>query len=1047
MLTSSSLYSLFFVVILSSSSSSSSSSWWGVEARSIEFLTTSFEYYLVPRNVHGYIPLIIWNPQFTQGQYVVSLKNDEVPSAGFNVTFSLLPNSEQVRDLPITYTKTSPQNITFYSSITTTSASVGASSQVTVQLASASDRATILSSFTITLNVVQYTLLPKGKARPFLYVDNSTRTDPPKKEIIQTLIQTGQERLNSDLRVPQAWGAWYGYFYCSDGTPLVFNSENNTAFWCPSQKVWYTGEIYQKSWYTYRHNQLFASLQDLSIGYWLSGYEQMGRAAVTILLEYSVFYPAFPFRDINENPSFSGGRVLSQTLDESNAVAPSLAMAFDLVAAMMTPAEHALVEFNLLRSMAATIKRNNAGMSNWQTWHNAAMATVGFAVNEPLLVDYAINGSSSGFLFQLKNALSDDGFWWENSLGYHYYTLRAMQWLLFVCSRSGLDLSLIKESRLDGKGDKYIEMMYFSPLDIVEPLSSGWAFPSLNDDHSMDDKVVNVKDVYLYANWQWGPSGRTPSPHRQAYSWVLGMQGGSTSPQQQLMWGAPIVPGTFQPSSIDLSATGLTVFLSNLTSSLGSDYALIKHGPHGGWHGHYDKLELLFVHGGVSLLSDYGTVEYTEPLHYDYFKRTLSHNTIMVDALTQQEANGTTILFEDTLDKALVASTFSSDLIPGVYGERTIVLLPDFDGTGRSVMLDLLAGVDRNKSSSSKQHDYFSIYHSAGTFKIIDGPSLVPFSIPYTSVDPSWSFLKNASTGSVPAGAPLRYSWSSSSTIQKDYDDDNSNMASEVIGLEVVRDQVNGAASEIIVAMGPNQPATSYHPVIISKLSGGDNLFSNLLISPPLDPNTPVKFYSNLKNASAPSFYITLGDKVAEIDMIASSPSSSPLNITSAVVRFSTTSSSTIKSVYGYNVAFLSPFNGANSNQIGLASSSATRPITGQILAYTLDTSSSSCSLTFAVRGDAPAQVVCEFEVLQMQQNNAQQVVTTGHMDGVIIPKEDIQVTVTQTHPTLSIIRVYVPVHPSPSGTHTIDLHITPPPPSRDHHHDDGNRKKVVIVY
>ena len=51
------------------------------------------------------------------------------------------------------------------------------------------------------------------------------------------------------------------------------------------------------------------------------------------------------------------------------------------------------------------------------------------------------------------------------------------------------------------------------------------------------------------------------------------------------------------------------------------DWALLKHGPHGGFHGHYDKLELCFDHALVTLLEDYGTVEYSQPLHYNYFKR------------------------------------------------------------------------------------------------------------------------------------------------------------------------------------------------------------------------------------------------------------------------------------------------------------------------------------------------------------------------------------------------------------------------------------------
>lgn len=63
-------------------------------------------------------------------------------------------------------------------------------------------------------------------------------------------------RLTADLSVPMQWGKWYGYFYCNDGTSLQFNNQNNTHFYCPSEGVFYTGEPYSKSWYTYKHNQV-----------------------------------------------------------------------------------------------------------------------------------------------------------------------------------------------------------------------------------------------------------------------------------------------------------------------------------------------------------------------------------------------------------------------------------------------------------------------------------------------------------------------------------------------------------------------------------------------------------------------------------------------------------------------------------------------------------------------------------------------------------------------------------------------------------------------
>ena len=65
---------------------------------------------------------------------------------------------------------------------------------------------------------------------------------------------------------------------------------------------------------------------------------------------------------------------------------------------------------------AKTIQRNNAGISNWQTWHNAALSNIGYCFNDTSLVNTSLYGKS-GFLFQLENAMYDDGIWHENSFG------------------------------------------------------------------------------------------------------------------------------------------------------------------------------------------------------------------------------------------------------------------------------------------------------------------------------------------------------------------------------------------------------------------------------------------------------------------------------------------------------------------------------------------------------------------------------------------------------------------------------------------------------
>ena len=44
------------------------------------------------------------------------------------------------------------------------------------------------------------------------------------------------------------------------------------------------------------------------------------------------------------------------------------------------------------------------------------------------------------------------------------------------------------------------------------------------------------------------------------------------------------------------------------------------------------------------------------------------------------------------------------------------MLFPNLDGTGRSIAIDLLEPIKLNASAAP--HEYFSVYHSSGTFQV-----------------------------------------------------------------------------------------------------------------------------------------------------------------------------------------------------------------------------------------------------------------------------------------------------------------------------------------
>jgi hypothetical protein len=69
-------------------------------------------------------------------------------------------------------------------------------------------------------------------------------------------------------------------------------------------------------------------------------------------------------------------------------------------------------------------------------------------------------------------------------------------------------------------------------------------------------------------------------------------------------------------------------------------WAYFDAGPHGGWHGHFDKLHLSVAAYGRDLLVDSGRYWYKGDVWREYFVGSSAHNVILVDGAGQQAAGG-----------------------------------------------------------------------------------------------------------------------------------------------------------------------------------------------------------------------------------------------------------------------------------------------------------------------------------------------------------------------------------------------------------------------
>lgn len=494
------------------------------------------------------------------------------------------------------------------------------------------------------------------------------------KTTLQGLIAAGDRALNLNVAdIPDHGGQWGHYYVCK---PCGFSLKrvDATHHECPRCKQVYSGWPWDDVVVSSVHSGFTRGIRDLGLAYAFTGDLKYAQKAREILLAYGGKYPTFKLHDVSGGESRSGGRMYAQTLDESvDIIGP--AWGYDLVydAPCFTAADRERIENGYLREVCRTIQRHDAGISNWQSWHNAGVAAVAFCLDDPELMAWAINGKS-GLRFQLDKSVLPDGWWFEGAVGYHWYALDALRYTVQAAAAAGLDFT----------GNAAYRSLYEAPVLYTFP---NGAFPSIND--SSGGSIGGSHRLYELAYQYW---------HEPAFGWVAAF--GNRKSLEALLWGAEELPPATAPKLASRDFAGLGAAVLRAGSGEGAAYAHLDYGPHGGGHGHPDKLVLTLYALGQEIAPDPGCLAYAAALHGSWYRQTLAHNALLVDQKSQQPTTGELELFADWGEAALAAATCDT-AYPGVKLARTVVLTPTY-------LLDL------HSAAADQPHTYDFVWHNVG---------------------------------------------------------------------------------------------------------------------------------------------------------------------------------------------------------------------------------------------------------------------------------------------------------------------------------------------
>jgi hypothetical protein len=459
-----------------------------------------------------------------------------------------------------------------------------------------------------------------------------------------------------------------------DGSQLRFDPWSPSIHRCPRCVAAHQGERHDRWWARFQHLWLGERMAHLAALGAFAGHTAAANRARELLAHYGEHYFAYPNKDNVLGPS----RLFFSTYLESIWLTNYLAAAVLLRESEQLDAATAGAVSGLAEEAANLIGEFNEGLSNRQTWHDAALAAVAVWFEDEELLRRAVEGPS-GLVAHLVQGFGSDGMWTEGE-NYHLFALRGLLLGLDWVRSVGVDP--VEEPELAARLEKALQAPALTALPDL-------TFPARKDSRF---GVSLAQPMYLEL-WEagrraGGQAGRdlddwlaalyaAPAPPAELFDSYL-HESGEAAParrgRQDLSWWmllamAPSLEGDaahWQPASTLFEAQGLAVLRT------GERYASLECGAHGGGHGHPDRLHFTLHERGVHWLPDFGTASYVSRDLF-WYRSTLAHNAPQLDGVSQRADDAVCECFEARDSWAWVRARFEPVTRSLISGPRYVL--------------------------------------------------------------------------------------------------------------------------------------------------------------------------------------------------------------------------------------------------------------------------------------------------------------------------------------------------------------------------------------
>ncbi|MBS1476700.1 MAG: heparinase II/III family protein [Acholeplasmatales bacterium] len=435
---------------------------------------------------------------------------------------------------------------------------------------------------------------------------------------------------NDDPSIISEWGH---YYFCNyDGGRLIYDRKNPKSHKCEICGKDYTDEVYDGVWtYFYRNEAILTAWKAAA----LYAYDKNPNY-LDILMEIIGFYAKNYTKFVIHNKErdrflniddmkWGCGRIMPQGLNES-IITIRMIQALEIVKSDLPKSFLDEIYHSMFREIFKLLKPQVNQIHNIRCWNNSAIAVMGFFFNDKEMIDFVFNGEYN-IIRQIKEGVTKDGFWYEGSIHYNFFTLEGITPTLLFASIYNYDF--------DPEAKAIVRNMFvsaynyaFTNLYLPNP-NDGW--PSINlktysyiysvaaKVFSSDKEIVNILKIILNNKYP-----RTTLPLSKPYyinneiafeqlllNTDMDIHNYSIIPQKTL---------NFSMSSFGMIRNeNMNVF--------------VKYGLNGPSHAHPDiiNIEVMYKDGMIS--RDISNAGYISLLCNEWHRRSLAHNTVIMNGL------------------------------------------------------------------------------------------------------------------------------------------------------------------------------------------------------------------------------------------------------------------------------------------------------------------------------------------------------------------------------------------------------------------------------